>query len=118
MGSNETATATTGGPRVIDVFYGDRARSGPNYLLFSDADRLADVSWVGSEVGWSLAPRAARLELLWTQTLKTFGSKLIGWPRTLPICMYRWKRRRIRCRLLRVTSSDPKRPRGHLLGRD
>ena len=41
MGSNETATATTGGPRVIDVFDGDGAPSGPNYLLFSNVDRLA-----------------------------------------------------------------------------
>ena len=44
MGSNETATATTGGPRVIDVFYGNGAPSGPNYLLFSDADRLLEAS--------------------------------------------------------------------------
>ena len=29
MGPNEPATATTGGPRVIDVFYGDGAPSGP-----------------------------------------------------------------------------------------
>ena len=43
-GSNETATATTGGPRIIDVFYGNGAPSGPNYLLFSDADRLLEVS--------------------------------------------------------------------------
>ena len=35
MGSNETATATTGGPRVIDVFYGNGAPSGPNCTLFS-----------------------------------------------------------------------------------
>ena len=41
MGSNETATATTGGPRVIDVFDGNGAPSGPNYLLFVDTDRLA-----------------------------------------------------------------------------
>ena len=44
MGSNETATATTGGPRVIDVFDGNEAPSGPNYLLFSDADRLLAAS--------------------------------------------------------------------------
>ena len=44
MGSNETATATTGGPRIIDVLTGDGAPSGPNYLLFSDADRLLEVS--------------------------------------------------------------------------
>ena len=51
MGSNETATATTGGPRVIDVFYGNGAPSGPNYLLISDADRLADLSRGRSGVG-------------------------------------------------------------------
>ena len=50
MGSNETATATTGGPRVIDVF-DDGAPSGPNYLLFSDVDRLADTLWDRSGVG-------------------------------------------------------------------
>ena len=44
MGSNETATATTGGPRVIDVFDGNGAPSGPNYTLFSGADRLLAVS--------------------------------------------------------------------------
>ena len=45
MGSNETTTATTGGPRVIDVFDGNGAPSGPNYLLFSDVDRLVDAPW-------------------------------------------------------------------------
>ena len=44
MGSDETAMATTGGPRVIDVFYGNGAPSGPNYTLFSGADRLLEVS--------------------------------------------------------------------------
>ena len=33
MGSDETATATTGGPRVIDVFDGNGAPSGPNCTL-------------------------------------------------------------------------------------
>ena len=51
MGFNETATATTGGPRVIDVFDGNGAPSGPNYLLFSDVDRLADSLGDGSGVG-------------------------------------------------------------------
>ena len=50
MGSNETATATTGGPRVIDVFAGDGVPSGPNYLLFWDADRLPDTLWDRSGV--------------------------------------------------------------------
>ena len=56
MGSNETATATTGGPRVIDVFDGNGAPSGPNYLLFSDAGRLADSLPDRSGVGWSPRP--------------------------------------------------------------
>ena len=51
MGSNETATATTGGPRVIDVFDGNGAPSGPNYTLFSGADRLADALRDRSGVG-------------------------------------------------------------------
>ena len=48
MGSNETATATTGGSRVIPYkFDGDGVRSGPNYLLFSDADRSRARSGTG-----------------------------------------------------------------------
>ena len=44
MGPDETASTIPGGPRVIDVFYGNGAPSGPNYLLFVDADRLLEVS--------------------------------------------------------------------------
>ena len=51
MGSNETATATTGGPRVIDVFDGNGAPSGPNCTLFSDVDRLVDSLRDRSGVG-------------------------------------------------------------------
>ena len=51
MGSEETATATTRGSRVIDVFYGDGAPSGPNCTLFSGADRLADSLRDRSGVG-------------------------------------------------------------------
>ena len=58
MGSDETATATTGGPRVIDVFDGNGAPSGPNYLLFSDADRLSSSLWDRAGVGWSPRPQA------------------------------------------------------------
>ena len=64
MGSNETATATTGGPRVIDVFDGNGAPSGPNCLLFSGADRLPDSLRDRSGVGWSLAPQARELGAL------------------------------------------------------
>ena len=51
MRSDETVTATTGGPRVIDVCDGNEAPSGPNYLLFSDADRLLEASWGRSGSG-------------------------------------------------------------------
>ena len=44
MGSDETATATTGAPRVIDVFDRNGAPSGPNYTLFVGAERLLEVS--------------------------------------------------------------------------
>ena len=64
MGPSETATATTGGPRVIDVFDGNGAPSGPNYLLFSDAGRLADALWDRSEVGWSRRPHTLALGAL------------------------------------------------------
>ena len=56
IGSDETAITTTGGPRVIDVFDGNGAPSGPNYLLFSDVDRLSASLWDRSEVGWSPRP--------------------------------------------------------------
>ena len=45
MGSNKTAITITGGPRVIDVFDGNGAPSGPNYLLFLDTDRLQNSLW-------------------------------------------------------------------------
>ena len=51
MGSDETATATIGGPRVIDVFSGDGVLSGPSCLLFSDADRPSDSLRDRSGVG-------------------------------------------------------------------
>ena len=44
MGSGETATATTEGLWVIDVFDGSGAPSGPNYTLFSGTDRLLEAS--------------------------------------------------------------------------
>ena len=64
MGSDETASTIPGGPRVIDVLTGDGAPSGPNYLLFSDVDRLADALWDRSGVGQSLTPHAAVLGAL------------------------------------------------------
>ena len=51
MGSDETAITIPGGPRVIDVFDGDGAPSGPNCTLFSGDDRLADSLLDRSGVG-------------------------------------------------------------------
>ena len=77
MGSDETATATSGGPRVIGVFDGNGAPSGPNYLLFSDVDRRPDS--LGGRSGVGQSPRAPAPGLgapreLWVQN---FG---ISWP--------------------------------------
>ena len=44
MESDETAIAIPGGSRVIDVFYGNGAPSGPNCTLFSGVDRLLEAS--------------------------------------------------------------------------
>ena len=64
MGPKATATATTGGPRVIDVFAGNGAPSGPNCLLFSDVDRLSDFLRDRPGVRWSPGPHAPVLDAL------------------------------------------------------
>ena len=51
MESDETAITIPGGPRVIDVFDGNGAPSGPNYLLFLDADRPSDSYGGSSDSG-------------------------------------------------------------------
>ena len=56
MGSDETAITIPGGPRVIDVFDGDGAPSGPNCALFSGADRLLEASRGRSGIGYASAP--------------------------------------------------------------
>ena len=64
MGSDETAITIPGGPRVIDVFDGNGAPSGPNYLLFSGADRHLDSLRDRSGVGWWPTPHAPVLGAL------------------------------------------------------
>ena len=51
MGSDETAIIIPGGPRVIGVFDGNEAPSGPNYTLFVGVDRLLEASRGGSSSG-------------------------------------------------------------------
>ena len=111
MGSNETATATTGGPRVIDVFDGNGAPSGPNCTIFSGVDRLADSLRDRSGVGWSPTPHARALGApqraldrnLWQIMVQSNRAQ-----RTLLICMHRWKPPRVRRRRLPMSISDPK----------
>ena len=57
MGPDETAITIPGALEKLTFFTG-RAPSGPNYLLFSDVDRLADSLWDRSGVGWSPTPHA------------------------------------------------------------
>ena len=73
MGSNETATATIGGPRVIDVFDGNGAPSGPNYLFFVDADRSRTPSGIGLGAG----SRLDRMRPTWSSP-ESSGSKTLG----------------------------------------
>ena len=117
MGSNETAITIPGGPRVIEVFYGNGAPSGSNYLLFSDVDRLADSLRDRSGVGWSPrqhapvlgAPQRALDRNLWQIMVQSNRAQ-----RTLLICMHRWKPARMRCRRLPTSTTDQKRPPGDL----
>ena len=105
------------GPREIDVFYGNGAPSGPNYLLFSDADRLPDALRDRSGVGWSPTLHAAVLgahqraldRKLWGIMVQSNRAQ-----RTLLICMHRWKPPRVRCRRLPTSTTDLKRPPGYL----
>ena len=73
MGSGETAITIPGGPRVIDVFYGNEAPSGPNYLLFWDADRLSYALRDRSGVGSRLRRMRQRLELSGELWIQNFG---------------------------------------------
>ena len=57
MGSNETATATTGGPRVIDVFYG----TGRHRVQISHFFRGQNGSWRSLEVGLVAGSRLHRI---------------------------------------------------------
>ncbi len=90
MGSNETATGTTGGPRVIDVFYGNGVLSGPNYLLFSDVDRLPDSLRDRSGVGWSPRPHVPVLGALQRALNRKLGGIIVETCEQLSTCPHRY----------------------------
>ncbi len=92
-----------------------RVLSGPNYLVFSDADRPSDSLRDRSGVEWSPrrhapvlgAPQRALDRNFWQIMVQSNRAQ-----RTLLICMHRWKPPRVRCRRLRTSSSDQKRSLG------
>ena len=118
MGSNEAATATTGGPRVIDVFDGKGAPSAQFiYFLWMQIGSRTP-SGIGLMVGSRLhrmrrflgPPRAleaiAKLFMVWWAALMRELAE---------IC---WKRRRMRCRRLTMYRTDHRRPQGDLRATD
>ena len=103
--------------RVIDVFDGNGAPSGPNFTLFSWADRPADALRDRSEVGWSPTPHAPVLGALQRALDRNLWQIMVQSnraQRTLLICMHRWKPPRVRYRRLRTSATDQKRPPGDL----
>ena len=114
MGSDGTAITIPGRPRVIDVFYGNEAPSGPNYTLFSGADRLLEASRGRSGSGLAPAPLTPSMQQprgLGTQTCPKLAKAPLSAERLAKICC---KRRRVRCRRLHATTADPKRTPGDL----
>ena len=97
MWSNETASTILGGPRVIGVFDGNGAPSGPNYLLFSGADRLLEASRVGLVVGSRLHRIRRRCGSL--VLFESPGSK--PWPF---IAKDEWAAERIRPKMLEAAA--------------
>ena len=76
---------------VIDVFDGNGAPSGPNYLLFVDADRLADSLWVGLGSGSRLDRMRPYLELpreLWIQIFGKSWSRAVERKGPVLICIH------------------------------
>ena len=90
MVSNETATATTGGPRVIDVFDGNGAPSGPNCTLFSGAYLLADALWDRSKIGWSPTPHAPVLGALQRALDRNLWGIMVETSGQLSTCPHRY----------------------------
>ena len=116
MGSNETATVTTGGPRVIayltvtgcyrdQIIYffwmkiGPRTSTGVALIVGSRLHRMRRF----------LGLQRALDRNLWQIMVQSNRAQ-----RTLLICMHRWKPPRVRCRRLPTYTTDQKRPPGDL----
>ena len=117
MGSNETATATTGAPRVIDVFDSTRRHRGQITYFF----RMQISSWRPLGAGLVVGGRPYRIRrrcggLVLSESPGSHCQVIHAVSRGLlrEIGQKCLKRRRMRCRRLRVSSTDPRRPQGHL----
>ena len=117
MGSNETTTAITGGPRVIAYLTGTGCYRAQIIYFFWMQIGSRTPSGIGLMVGShlyrmyrSLRPsRELWIENFWRIMVQSNRAQ-----RTLLICMHRWERPRIRCRRLRTSTTDQKRPPGDL----
>ena len=117
MGSDETATATTGGPRVIAYLTG----TGRHRVQIIYFFRMQIGSRTPSGLGLGSGSRLRRMRRclglpreLWIEIFGKSWSRAVERKGPVLICIHRWKRQRMRCRRLHVYSADPRRPRGAL----
>ena len=73
MGSNETATATTGGPRVIAYLTGTGRHRAQIIYFFRMQIGSRTRSGIGLGSGGPLCRMRRRLELLWIETLTSWA---------------------------------------------
>ena len=112
MGSNETATATTGGPRVIGVLAGASA-IGSNLPTFFGGRSAPGGLGVGLVVGKRLHRIRHRCDsLVLPRREQTMAKNCYSAGLLREIDQKCLKRRRMRCRRLHVYSTDPRRPQG------
>ena len=97
MGSNETATATTGGPRVIDVLTGDGAPSGPLTYFF----RGQIGPWRPLRVGLVVGSRMHRMRRRCDGLVLSESPGSKPWPITAKVA---WAAERIRSRMLEAAA--------------
>ena len=91
MGSNETAAATTGGPRVIDVFDGDGVLAAQIIYFFRMQIGSQTPSGIGLGSGSRLDRMRPYLELpreLWIQIFGKSWSRAVGRKGPVLICIH------------------------------
>ena len=117
MGSDETATATTGGPRVIDVFSGNGCHRAQiiHFFRMQIGARTCSGIDLGSDGPLDRMRRFLGLSgELWIENLGGSWCRSADCWGPVLICIHRWKHRCMRRRRLPMSSTDPRRPRGDL----